>query len=148
MAGLNAGLNAGRGRVLNTARSIANSVASTMKGALRIQSPSKIMRDEVGRWIPAGLAEGIEKYAILVDKATAKMFSYTTPEMALGTSRMAYSGTGYSVNNYSSYGGSKTIYNNSRPMIHIEKIENYSEHDIPRILEESAWILSREGKRL
>src|SRR5699024_10590761 len=60
MSGLNAGLNAGRARVMSTARSIANSVAATMKNSLRIQSPSKVMKDDVGRWIPEGIAEGIE----------------------------------------------------------------------------------------
>lgn len=33
------------------------------KAALGIASPSKVMRKEVGRWIPAGIAEGIDDYA-------------------------------------------------------------------------------------
>lgn len=33
------------------------------KAALGISSPSKVMRREVGRWIPAGVAEGIDDYA-------------------------------------------------------------------------------------
>lgn len=33
------------------------------KAALGIASPSKVMRREVGRWIPAGIAEGIDDYA-------------------------------------------------------------------------------------
>lgn len=39
----------------------ANSILSKIKGAFRIGSPSKLMRDEVGRWLTVGMAEGIEK---------------------------------------------------------------------------------------
>ncbi|MBN6206388.1 tape measure protein [Ralstonia pickettii] len=63
MAGFNSGLNGGAGRVLSTARGIANSVAATMRSALRINSPSKVMELDVGRWIPEGIALGIEKHA-------------------------------------------------------------------------------------
>src|SRR5699024_9583022 len=63
MSGLNAGLNAGAGQVMNTARRIANSVASTMKQALKIHSPSRLFRDDIGKMIPAGVAVGIEDNA-------------------------------------------------------------------------------------
>lgn len=39
----------------------ANSILSKIKGAFGIGSPSKLMRDEVGRWLTVGMAEGIEK---------------------------------------------------------------------------------------
>ncbi len=88
MNGLNAGLNAGRGRVLSTARGIANSVASTMRSALKIHSPSRVMKDDVGRWVPEGLAEGIESNTDSVfnalDKMTGGMMKMTSPEVALG----------------------------------------------------------------
>lgn len=38
----------------------ANSILSKIKGAFGIGSPSKLMRDEVGRWLTIGMAEGIE----------------------------------------------------------------------------------------
>src|SRR5690625_5105216 len=63
MSGLNSGLNAGRGQVMSTARDIANSVATTMKKSLRIKSPSRLMRDDVGKMIPAGIAVGIRDNA-------------------------------------------------------------------------------------
>lgn len=98
MAGLNNGLNAGRGQVMATARSIANGVASTMKSALKIHSPSRVMEDDVGAEVPAGLAVGIKNNARLVyqelDKLASGMMMMSTPEMALGTSRMAYAGAG------------------------------------------------------
>lgn len=38
-----------------------------------IESPSKLMADEVGRWIPAGIAVGIEKGMGVLDKAVDDM---------------------------------------------------------------------------
>ncbi|MFP8915294.1 tape measure protein [Enterococcus innesii] len=62
MIGLNNGLVAGQAQVLNTAATIANQVAQTMQRALDINSPSKVMMMDVGRWIPAGIGEGIERF--------------------------------------------------------------------------------------
>lgn len=96
ISGLNAGLNGGAGRVMSTARNIASRVASTMKSALKINSPSRIMRDDVGRWVPAGIAVGIEDNAKMVyramDDLVAGMIKPVSPEVALGTSSMAYNG--------------------------------------------------------
>ena len=53
MSGLNGGLNSGSGHVMATARSIANSVATTMRQALDIHSPSRVMEkigNQVGRF--------------------------------------------------------------------------------------------------
>ena len=109
MAGLNRGLSNNRSRVMSTARAIADQVASTMRRALRINSPSKVMEDDVGRWIPEGLAVGIKDNAKSVyselDKLSYNMSSIT-PEMAVGAPRMAYTNpnsivTGHAVNNNS-----------------------------------------------
>ncbi|MDG9062549.1 tape measure protein, partial [Streptococcus pneumoniae] len=59
MSGLNAGLWSGSGSVMATANSIAERVKATIKSALDIHSPSRAMRDEVGRFIPQGIAVGI-----------------------------------------------------------------------------------------
>src|SRR5690606_252691 len=77
---------------LSTARTIANQVTRTMQSALRIQSPSRVMRDKVGKWIPEGIAKGIEDNIGSVYKALNKL-SYATPEIALGTYRMTYTAT-------------------------------------------------------
>lgn len=156
MTGLNQGLIGGRANVLATARGIANSITGTMKSALRIHSPSRVMEDDVGWEVSAGVALGMEKNSSVIDKAISginnKIMRMGTPEMALGISGGGAMSAGHSIiNNYSSGGGSqspKTVTNNSKPTVYIEKIENHSDSDIPKILEESAWILSREDKRL
>ena len=91
MAGLNTGLNNGAGAVMETARSIATSVKETIKDALRIQSPSKAMRDEVGRFIPQGIAVGIEADAGAVKRSMLRlkesMMIDARPEIALGLNK-------------------------------------------------------------
>lgn len=155
MAGLNSGLNAGAGSVLATAASIANSVATVMRSALKINSPSRVIRDKVGKSIPEGLAKGISGSASVVydelNRMTDGIVKFSSPEMALGLNGMTAMSAGYATINNSSRAvtdASQVITNNNRPVVNIEKIENYSDSDIPKILEESAWIMSREESRL
>jgi len=68
MQGLNAGLLAGKNQVLATARMIANQIRSTLQKALRINSPSRVMRDQIGGPIVEGLALGISTNAKQVEK--------------------------------------------------------------------------------
>ena len=42
---------------------IADNISRTMQQALQINSPSRVMREQIGRQIPAGVAVGIEKYS-------------------------------------------------------------------------------------
>lgn len=62
--------------IANTAKSLANSATEAAKGALNstkkflgINSPSKVMKDEVGMMIGVGMAEGIADSARQVDRA-------------------------------------------------------------------------------
>lgn len=91
MAGLNVGLWSGSGSVMATAQSIADRVKSTIKNALDIHSPSRVMRDEVGRFIPQGIAVGIEADAGAVKKSMLRlkesMMIDTRPEIALGLNK-------------------------------------------------------------
>ncbi len=91
MSGLNAGLWSGSGSVMATANSIAERVKNTIKSALDIHSPSRVMRDEVGRFIPQGIAVGIEADASVVKKSMLRlkesMMIDTRPEIALGLNK-------------------------------------------------------------
>jgi len=46
--------------VVNAAKSAAQSIYDGIKGFFGIASPSKLMRDEVGKYIPQGIAVGVE----------------------------------------------------------------------------------------
>lgn len=53
-------------------------VTSFMKELFGINSPSKVMADEVGKYLPMGIAKGIDDNAYLVDEAMADLVGNTT----------------------------------------------------------------------
>jgi len=60
--GMMSGIYAMAGSVAAAAASIASSAVAAARSTLRINSPSKVFRDQVGRAIPEGMAVGIEKH--------------------------------------------------------------------------------------
>lgn len=54
----------------------------------------------------------------------------------------------YSSKSYEPKNSSKTIQNDNGVTINIANIENNTDQDIPQVLEEAAWIMERERKRL
>lgn len=52
--------------VRNTISNLGSNLVGWAKDVLGIHSPSRIFRDEVGKWIPAGMAQGIDKASGLV----------------------------------------------------------------------------------
>ena len=48
------------GALWSAARNLAKAAFNSIKSALGIASPSKVMRDQVGKWIPSGVAVGIK----------------------------------------------------------------------------------------
>ena len=77
------------GNLLAAVKDAASQAYETVKGFFKIGSPSKLMRDEIGRYIPEGIAVGIEANADSVVKAmddlgvmTESAFTadFTTPE--------------------------------------------------------------------
>lgn len=57
--GLVKGLNSQKKALDKTAISVGNSMVKAIKKALKIHSPSRVMRDQIGKFIPAGISEGI-----------------------------------------------------------------------------------------
>ncbi len=92
MSGLQSGLNSRVGRVISTANSIANRVTSTIQRALRIHSPSKVMEQDVGRWIPEGIAVGIERYAGKVYSVIDAMADYVSSPFDVATPQFDIAG--------------------------------------------------------
>ncbi|MFD2442935.1 hypothetical protein ACFSO7_02945 [Bacillus sp. CGMCC 1.16607] len=90
------------GPLMEQARSIADAVSSTIKEALDIHSPSRLMRDEVGKMIPLGVAEGIKENIKAVINASNQMAKATIP-----------STTSHNVNNSRTYQPSITVYGGS-----------------------------------
>ena len=67
MAGLKNGLNAGAGSVYATANSIANNVANTVRKALQIHSPSRVLKS-LGGYTMEGFALGMENMQSYISK--------------------------------------------------------------------------------
>ena len=61
--GLWNGIKAAKDWLTNKVGSFVNGIVDGFKNALGINSPSKTMRDEIGKWIPEGIAVGIDKNA-------------------------------------------------------------------------------------
>lgn len=67
------------GWVISKIRGFGDSVLSGLKSFFKIASPSKLMRDEIGKWIPAGIAEGIDKNTKSAVNATKNMAKKLMP---------------------------------------------------------------------
>ncbi|OFI48814.1 hypothetical protein BG261_05340 [Floricoccus tropicus] len=67
--GLANGIDAGASYAIASARSLADAVSETLKDAMDIHSPSRRMRDEIGRYIPRGIAAGIDEDAYTVENS-------------------------------------------------------------------------------
>lgn len=59
MAGLTAGITAGRSGVVSAMRSAARAAVNAAKSELKIKSPSRVFRDEVGAMIMKGFGQGV-----------------------------------------------------------------------------------------
>lgn len=75
--GMMSGIYAMAGSVAAAAASIASSAVAAARSTLRINSPSKVFRDQVGRAIPEGMAVGIEKYGYYVDNSMTDIANKT-----------------------------------------------------------------------
>lgn len=67
------GITGAIGSAVNAAANMAKKALNAAKSALGIHSPSRVMRDEVGKYIPAGLAVGILDNLSDIEDASDKM---------------------------------------------------------------------------
>lgn len=76
--GLTDGLNAQAPSAINAARSIANSIATTMSNALKVGSPSKVTT-KIGEWAGIGPAIGIKRMLPKVKKVSDRLAEMMVP---------------------------------------------------------------------
>lgn len=150
MIGLANGINANANSALNAARNVANQITETIQNALDIHSPSRVMRDKVGRFIPQGIAVGIDKDASEVVRSmrelSAKTFGAITPELALGGGQsIGKTGIGRQIINNQS--ASRT--ENYSPTFNftIERADLSSDHSIEETGEMLAQSAERKSRR-
>lgn len=80
--GLIDGIGSMAGAVADKVASIAKSIPNGVKDFLGIHSPSRLMRDDVGRWIPEGMAVGIERNIGVVTKSASAMSQAAIPSVS------------------------------------------------------------------
>lgn len=71
MAGIISGMRNMKGELAKEANTIASTIEKTIKKKLKIHSPSRLMRDQVGVMVPAGIAVGIQNGIGTVQRAMA-----------------------------------------------------------------------------
>lgn len=86
------GISNGFGWIKNMISGWVGNVLDFIKGLFGIGSPSKVMADQVGQWLPAGLAEGIVDNAGIIDDAwsevTDDMTATARVDMIAGSARI------------------------------------------------------------
>lgn len=151
MIGLNNGLVAGQAQVLNTAASIANQVAQTMQRALDINSPSKVMMMDVGRWIPAGIGEGIARFKHFALDAIEDLGSQLVLPNIQAESVAIAGNAGFglslpSIKNESST-TNQTIHNSPRVEVHLHDVNINDNRDIAELTQDIAQQTADEIRR-
>lgn len=106
ISGLINGVTSGLQSLWNTIADIGNGIKNTIADALNIHSPSRVMRDEIGRYIPQGIAAGIEadsdKAFKTMEALSSGLLGSITPEIALGSGKMGLISAGGQIINNSS----------------------------------------------
>ncbi|PWE71516.1 phage tail tape measure protein [Bacillus cereus] len=84
ISGLIDGLGSMAGKVIDKVKSIGNSILDGFTGFFDIHSPSRLMRDQVGKHIGAGLAIGMENSIGIINRASQAMSEAAVPTVNVG----------------------------------------------------------------
>lgn len=151
MIGLNNGLVAGQAQVLNTAATIANQVAQTMQRALDINSPSKVMMMDVGRWIPAGIGEGIERFKHFaldaIEDLGAQLVLPNIQAESVAIAGNAGFGLSLPMAKSESRTTNQTIHNTPHIDIHFDEITIRNNQDVAELTQDIAQQTADEVRR-
>lgn len=116
--GIISGIQGATSALFSSLRNLASNALNAAKNALGIESPSKVFRDEVGEWIPEGVAVGIEEHANVAVKAAQNTARQTISAASLQNARLslvadtrtaANAFTAYTTNNVYNNGGGKIV---------------------------------------
>lgn len=82
LEGIGKGITGAVGNLVNAAKNACSNVIGGVKNFFGIASPSKVMAKEVGRFLPSGIAVGIEDNIGSAEKAMANMSSILTGQVS------------------------------------------------------------------
>lgn len=160
--GLGAGISAMAGYVANAAASIASVAVASARSVLRINSPSKVFRDQIGRAIPEGMAAGISKFGYYVNDSMSNL-AYKTIDAGRKLSsgldfnlpKSAEIASGLSATLAGRFGGGSSNVSNSNVTNNYTLNANgtandnfFSPDNMKRLLREMAYYTNLEGGRM
>lgn len=93
ISGIVSGISGAAGTLFSSLRGLAEDALGAAKKKLKIESPSKVFADEVGQWIPAGIAEGVEDNMSTLSKSIGSISSMATIDGATLSSAHRYGAT-------------------------------------------------------
>lgn len=159
--GLSAGIYAMAGSVASAAASIADAAVGAARSVLRINSPSKVFRDQIGRAIPEGMAVGISKFGYYVNDSMSNLAYKTidagrklTSGLDFNLPKSAEIASGLNATLGGRFGGSSSVSNSSvtnNYTLNANGTANdnfFSPDNMKRLLRELAYYTNLEGGRM
>ena len=144
ISGLINGIGAMAGALWDAAVNIARSALDAIKSFFGIKSPSRVMRDEVGKYIPAGIAAGIEGNTKPLSNAMRELTDLTTgtlsSDLAFQLSRRS--------NPYSCFGPSGSVLAAAQPMSFSQTIYTHDSLSESELTREAENFVKRMGWKL
>lgn len=160
--GLSAGIYAMAGSVASAAASIADAAVGAARSVLRINSPSKVFRDQIGRAIPEGMAVGISKFGYYVNDSMSNLAYKTidagrklTSGLDFNLPKSAEIASGLSATLAGRFGSGSSNVSNSNVTNNYTLNANgtandnfFSPDNMKRLLREMAYYTNLEGGRM
>lgn len=105
--GIVSGITGAAGSLFSSLRGLASRALSAAKSALSIHSPSRVFADEVGQWIPKGIAAGIEREdapVVAINRSVDAMVNAAAADFGKAPAAVAGSPFNVTMNVYASPG--------------------------------------------
>ena len=159
--GMMSGIYAMAGSVASAAAAIADAAVGAARSVLRINSPSKVFRDQIGRAIPEGMAVGISKFGYYVNDSMSNL-AYKTIDVGkklaggfdFNLPKSAEIASGLNATLGGRFGGSSSVSNsnvtnNYTLNANVTANDNFfSPDNMKRLLRELAYYTNLEGGRM
>lgn len=158
--GLASGMYSALGAVTAAANALVAQAERAAQAKAKIHSPSRLFRDNVGRYIAQGIAVGIEKNTSDVTDSLAYVqkemsaFKFGAEDLlGLGNNTLSQSlkmslGLAQAQSEKSDSGTNAEINNQYTFNYNGNKVDETEKHDIQRLMKEMAWYTNREQERL
>lgn len=159
--GMMSGIYAMAGSVASAAAAIADAAVGAARSVLRINSPSKVFRDQIGRAIPEGMAVGISKFGYYVNDSMSNL-AYKTIDAGkklaggfdFNLPKSAEIASGLNATLGGRFGGSSSVSNSNvtnNYTLNANGTANdnfFSPDNMKRLLREMAYYTNLEGGRM